>query len=98
MIIDISKHYFSYYAGTSKLNELNGFKVGEIINDGQGYTGVILGIYDKFEVRTDSNGMVDASKIKKLRSKDKIKAYLFDLHRADIDFINREFEELEEKL
>ena len=42
--------------------------------------------------------MVDASKIKKLRSKDKIKAYLFDLHRADIDFINREFKELEEKL
>jgi hypothetical protein len=98
MIIDISKHYFSYYAGTSKLSELNGFKVGEIINDGQGDTGVILGIYDKLEVRTDSNGMVDANKIKKLRSKTKIKAYLCDLQRADLYFINKEFEMLNEKL
>lgn len=89
MIIDISKHYFNYYVGTSKLNELNGFKVGEIINDGQGCTGVILAIYDRSEVRTDSNGMVDVTKITKLHSKRKIEAYLSDLNSADSYFMNK---------
>lgn len=87
MKIDISKHYFSYYAEKSEAETLNGFHVGEIITDWHGDTGCVLTIFKDGRVRTDSNGMGELSELRKVRSRKKIEAYLSDLHRVDIGFM-----------
>ena len=87
MIINIKQHYFGYYSNTGDLKELNGFHVGEIVTDWNGQTGCILMIFKNGDVRTDSNGIGDISKLKKLKSKFKILSYLNHLHNADNDFM-----------
>lgn len=87
MKINIKDHYFSYYADSSEVNELNGFHVGEIVTDWNGVVGCILTLSKNGEVRTDSNGMGELSELKKVRSRKKIEAYLSDLHRADMGFM-----------
>lgn len=87
MKIDIKDHYFRDNANGGEVTKLGKFQVGEIITDWVGDTGCILMIFKNGDVRTDSNGMGDISRIKKIRSAKKIAAYLKDLHRADISFM-----------
>ena len=89
MTIDISKHYFGYYANTGETESLAGFRVGEIVIDWYGETGCILQIYKSGEVRTDSNGMGDIAKLKKTRNRKRIEEYLKDLHEVDMRIIQR---------
>lgn len=84
MTIDISKHYFGYYANTGETENLAGFSVGEIVIDWYGETCCILQIYNSGEVRTDSNGMGDIAKLKKTRNRNRIEEYLKDLHDSDM--------------
>lgn len=89
MVIDIRNHYFRNNANGGELNELGNFRVGEIVTDWNGDTGCILMIFRNGEVRTDSNGMGDISKLKKVRSKSKILDYLQQLHGADMRIMDR---------
>lgn len=88
MVIDIRKHYFRDNVHGGELNKLGTFRVGEIITDWEGITGCILMIFKNGEVRTDSSGMGDISKLKKVRSKSKIIGYLKELHNADMYFMH----------
>ena len=98
MVIDIRKHYFRDSVNGGELNELGKFHVGEIVTDWNGITGCILMIFRNGDVRTDSNGMGDISKLRKVRSKSKIMQYLNELHNADISFMQnihrRELEQI----
>ena len=85
MIININYHYFSCYSGKSDLEKLGNYQVGEIITDWEGDTGCILMIMKDGSIRTDSNGIGDISKIKKVRSKKKILEYLQILHKSDMN-------------
>lgn len=96
MVININYHYFSNYSGKSDLEKLGNYQVGEIITDWEGDTGCILMIMKDGSIRTDSNGMGDLNKIKKLKSKKKILEYLQNLHESDKNFmLERQKRELE---
>lgn len=92
MVIDISDHYFRYYANQSELSKLNTFQVGEIVTDWCGDIGCILTISKSGDVRTDSNGMGELTKLHKLRNGRKIAAYLKDLYKSDIEQQRRVYE------
>lgn len=85
MTIEICKHFlFACHANLSEVYELKGFCVGEIVRDWHGDVGCILTISKYGDVRTDSNGMGHISKLKKVRSRKTIEAYINQLHKADI--------------
>lgn len=98
MVIDIREHYFRDNVHGGELNKLGKFHLGEIVTDWEGITGCIIMIFRNGKVRTDSNGIGDISKLKKVRSKSKIMGYLKDLHSADMYFMQdshrREIEQI----
>lgn len=53
------------YPYPSVAEEMDGFKLGEVVFDQCGQVGVILAFYDGGEVRTDSNGVCDTGQLKK---------------------------------
>lgn len=57
MIVENYKDY-GCYDYPSECEELNGFRLGEVVYDGYGDIGVILSLYKDGDVRVDSNGMV----------------------------------------
>jgi hypothetical protein len=97
MVINIEKHYFRHYANKSEVKEYGKFQVGEIITDWEGCTGCILLIFKNGDVRTDSNGMSSISKIKKVRSKEKILNYLNVLYNEDMYFLQNNYNQEIEK-
>ena len=64
MIVENYKDY-GCYDYPSECEELNGFRLGEVVYDGCGDIGVILSLYKDGDVRVDSNGMVYVGNIKK---------------------------------
>lgn len=64
MIVENYKDY-GCYDYPSECEELNGFRLGEVVYDGCGEVGVILALYKDGDVRVNSNGMVYIGNISK---------------------------------
>lgn len=73
----------------SECNELNGFRLGEVVYDGCGDIGVILALYQDGDVRVDSNGVVYVGNVEKcpddvakkeMKKRKPIKYYGFSCH------------------
>lgn len=98
MVINIEHHYFRHYANKGEVKEYGKYHVGEIITDWEGYTGCILMIFKNGDVRTDSSGMGNISKLKKVRSKSKILEYLNSLYKQDLYFLQNKYNQEIEKV
>ena len=64
MIVENYKDY-GCYDYPSECEELNGFRLGEVVYDGRGDIGVILALYKDGDVRVNSNGVVYIGNISK---------------------------------
>ena len=64
MIVENYKDYgcFDY---PSECEELNGFRLGEVVYDGCGDIGIVLALYKDGDLRVDSHGMVYIGNISK---------------------------------
>lgn len=63
VITDYQKYAFTDYK--SKIDTMNGYRLGEIVYDQCGQVGMILAFYPGDEVRLNSNGVCDIDQLKK---------------------------------